>query len=77
MILERVMAGIHEQIAASDLFIMYEMVGPEIGIYRNAKDCANAIVVHPDPERLMVRGLVQGRQLFRMPAVEFGMTVFD
>jgi hypothetical protein len=69
--------SIHEDIKTSDMFILYERVGPERGIYGSARDCANAIVVHPSPERLMVRGLSHGRQTFRMPAVDFGMTIFD
>lgn len=68
---------IQEQIRAADLFILYSRVGKEIGEYRTAKECANAIVVHWAPERLMVKGLARGREVFRMPAEDFGMTIFD
>lgn len=71
------METIREQIRASNQFILYERVGREIGTYVRAKDCANAAVIHPHPERLMVRGLASGRQTFRMPAEDFGMAIFD
>lgn len=65
--------NVHEQIRASDLFVLYQPVGPEVGTYRTAKDCANAVVVHPCPERMMVRGFTRGREVFRMSALDFGM----
>jgi CRISPR/Cas system endoribonuclease Cas6 (RAMP superfamily) len=69
--------SIHDQIKASTMFILYERVGKEVGIYPTAKQCAGAVVVHPHPERMMVRGLAAGREVFRMPAEDFGMTVYD
>lgn len=67
----------YQRIRRSTLFILYYPLGSELGTYHQATDCANAIIVHPTPERLMVRGLDDGREAFRMPAVEFGMTIYD
>lgn len=71
------MVGVHDQIKASTMFIFYERVGKEVAVYPDAKQCANAVVVHPHPERMMVRGLANGREVFRMPAEDFGMTIYD
>jgi hypothetical protein len=71
------MESIHERIRRSALFILYYPLGSELGTYHRATAAANAIVVHPNPERLMVRGVAGGRETFRMRADEFGMTIFD
>lgn len=71
------MTLVHDKIDRCDMFILYTPLGPEAGIYRTAKECANATVVADAPERMMVRGLEKGKTVFRMPAEDFGMTVFD
>lgn len=69
--------GLHHKIDRCDMFILYTPLGPEAGMYRTAKDCANAIVTAEHPERMMVRGLAKGREAFRMNAIDFGMTIYD
>jgi hypothetical protein len=71
------MESIHERIRRSDGFVLYYPLGSVVGEYHQAAACAEAIVVHPNPERLMVRGLAGGRETFRLRGDEFGMTIFD